>query len=76
MDREELVKRRRKRGVREGLVERVDEILRETRSRVRIRSMVGKKFWTARIVRQGCPLSLLLVNLLLADIEKKIRKVK
>ncbi|KMQ82503.1 hypothetical protein RF55_22708, partial [Lasius niger] len=34
----------RERGVREGLVERVDEVLRETKSRVRIGKQWGE-FW-------------------------------
>lgn len=76
VDREELVKGMRKLRVRKGLVERVEEILRETRSKVRVRSMVGREFWTARGMRQRCPLSPLLVNLLLADIEEKMRKVQ
>lgn len=36
VDRRELSKAMRRRGVREGLVERIEEILCETRSRVRI----------------------------------------
>jgi len=54
MDRGELIRTMRGRGVKEGMVERVEEMLRETRSRVRIGRTVGG-FWTARRVRQGCP---------------------
>jgi len=39
------------RGIREGLVERVKEALRETKSRVRAGGETGESFWTARGVR-------------------------
>lgn len=64
------------RGVREGLVIRVMEILRETESRVRVGGEVGERFWTARGVRQGCPLSPMLFNLLTANLEERMGKVK
>lgn len=64
------------RGVREGLVERIEEVLRETRCSVRISGEEGEGFWTARGVRQGCPMSPILFNLVLADLEEELRKVK
>lgn len=36
----------------------------------------GENFWTARDVRQGCRLSSVLFNLLIADMEKEMRKIK
>ena len=53
VDRGKLVKAMRERGVREGLVARCEDILRETRSRVRVGGEVGKQFWMGRGVRQG-----------------------
>lgn len=41
------------------------ETYEETRSLVRIGEKVKKKFWTEKKVRQGCPLSLMLFNLLI-----------
>lgn len=64
------------RGVREGLVERIEEVLRETRCKVRIGGEEGEGFWTVRGVRQGCPMSPILFNLVLADLEEELRKVK
>ncbi|XP_036145342.1 uncharacterized protein LOC118646472 [Monomorium pharaonis] len=74
VDREVLVTAMRKRGVREGLVKRCGEVLKETGSRVRVGKTGGKKFWTERGVRQGCPLSPYLFTLLLADIDEKFEK--
>lgn len=76
VDRKILVKTMRERGIRERLIVRIEKMLRETRSRLRIREEVGKNFWTARGVRQECPLSPLLFNLWIADIEKEMGKVK
>ncbi|XP_011859447.1 PREDICTED: golgin subfamily A member 6-like protein 22, partial [Vollenhovia emeryi] len=72
VDRGVLLREMRGREVREGLVERVEEVLRETKSRVKVGGEVGEAFWTARGVRQGYPLSPLLFNILLADIEEEM----
>ena len=76
VDRGKLIEAMRERGIRKGLVSRVERILKETRSRVKVGGEVGESFWTARGVRQGCPLSPLLFNILIADIEEEMGKVK
>lgn len=43
---------------------------------MRVGGELGEVFWTARGVRQGCPLSPLLFNLLVADMEDELRRVK
>lgn len=76
VDRGVFVETMKQKGIREGLVERVEEVLRETRSRVRVGDRAGEEFWTARGVRQGCPMSPLLFNLLIADLEEEMRKLR
>ena len=74
VDRVKLIAALRGRGVKEGTVKRCEEVLGEIGFRVRIGEEVGEKFWTGRGVRQGCPLSPLLFNMLMADMEEEMRK--
>lgn len=46
---------------------RCEDMLRETRNRVRIGEERSEQFWTGRGVKQGCPLISSLFNLLTAD---------
>lgn len=66
----------RERRMKKGLVRRVEQILKETRNKARIGKRVEENFWTAKGVRQGCPLSPLLFNILLADIEEEMGRVR
>lgn len=43
---------------------------------MRIGKEMGEVFWTARGVRQGCPLSPIIFNIVLADLEEEMGKVK
>lgn len=66
----------RERGIKKGIIERMANLLRKTSSKVRVEEDMGESFWTARGVRQGCRLSPVLFNLLIADMEKEMRKIK
>lgn len=44
VDRGVLIEDMRKRGLRKGLVERVEELLRETKNRIRVSGEIGEKF--------------------------------
>ena len=68
-----LIEAIRGRGVREGLVERCEGIVRETRNRVRVGKVMGEMFWTGRGVRQRCPLSPLLSNRI-TDLKEKLKR--
>lgn len=39
----------RKKGIKEKLIERLEEVLRKTISRIKVGKKLGKGFWTARV---------------------------
>lgn len=62
-------------GVSEELLERLKEVYENTANRVRVGGKMGRgMFWTARRVRQRCPLSAKLFTLLVADSDKRMEK--
>lgn len=76
VDRAVLIKAMRKKGIREELVERVEKIIRETKSKMKAGGSIGENFWMTRGVRQGCPLNPLLFNIIMADLEENMGRVK
>lgn len=76
VDRGVLIKTMKERGIREELTVKVEKLAGERRSRVRMGEVMGDSFWTARGIRQRCPLSLMLFNLLVADLEEEMGKVR
>ena len=62
------------RGIKEELIERVKEIYKETISRVKVREKKGENIWLVRGVRQGCPMSPILFNILISDLKERLKK--
>lgn len=69
-----MIRMLRERGLRESLVKRCGDLYRETKIRIRARKELGNGFWTERGIRQECPLSPVLFNMLIADLEERLRK--
>lgn len=63
-----------RRGLSKTLRERIRKIYVETENRVRVGMECGDSFWTARGVRQGCPLSAKLFILYMVDLEEVLRR--
>lgn len=76
VDRGVLVREMMARGIRKGFIRRVEEVVRETKNRMKVGENLGDSFCTARGLRQGCPLSPLLLNIVMADTEEALGKVK
>ena len=72
--REKLWEYLRRKGIRADVMGNIGRIYRETKSKVKIGKNYTESFWTEKGVRQGCLLSPLLFILLIADIEKYLRK--
>lgn len=57
-----------------GLVERMKETYVDTRIRAKIGKQKGDEFWTGMELRQGCPLSTLLLSLMYQDLEEMLER--
>lgn len=76
VDRRIMRRRLEEGGVSGNLRERIMEIYEETKCVVRTNGEYGKEFWTRKEfwkgVRQGCPLSPLLFNIMMGDLEERL----
>ena len=70
LDREILRETMEMEGIGKGLIQRVQEIYKETVNVVKTNEGATEKFWTKKGVRQGCPMSPTLFSLYVADVEK------
>lgn len=74
VDRGILGRRLREERVSYKLRKRIREIYEETKNVIRVGERCGKRFWTCKGVRQGCSLSQMLFNVLVANMEKELEK--
>ena len=74
VDRGVMRKRLKEEGISKRLRDRIGEIYEETRSVVRVGESCGEKFWTEKGVRQGCPLSPTLFNIMIADLGRRLER--
>ena len=74
VDRVKLGEALKKTGMKEQLRERIMETYRETKNIVKIGNRKSEEFWTKSGVRQGCPMSPMLFNVYLMDLEEEMRK--
>lgn len=68
---EEMLKRA---GISLRLRRRIMETYRETKNVIKVGSKRSKIFWTTKRVRQRCPMSPVLFNIYLRDLEEEMRK--
>lgn len=73
MEREQLWKILKEKGIEIELIWRLERIYEETEIVVKANDEVSKKFRTTKGVRQGCVMSPLLFNLYIADIGKNLK---
>lgn len=66
----------REKGINNHLVNRIEEVYKETINRVLIEGKHSKDFWTETGVTQGCPLSPTLFAIYIADMKKYFERNK
>ena len=74
LDRDELWRSLEKLGVNQHLIDRIKELYRNTKCRIRVNGEDTGEFETVKGVRQGCPLSATLFIAYIAGLEETLRR--
>lgn len=74
VDRRVLWKVMEERGIRKGLTERVKQVYKETRNKIKVEDRESSPFWTTKGVRQSCPLNPLLFLIFISDLEEEMAR--
>lgn len=74
VDRVKLAERLKKAEISEKLRRRIMETYKETKNIIKIGKRKTEEFWTKNGVRQDCPVSLMLFNIYIMDLEEELKK--
>ena len=72
VDRGVMKKRLEEKEISKKLRERIEEIYKETSNVVKIKGIMGERWWTRKGVRQGCLLSPTLFSVVIADLGREL----
>ena len=72
VDRGVIKRRLEEEGISKRLRERIEEIYRETSNIVKVKGIMGERFWKRKGVRQECPLSPTLFSVVIADLRREL----
>ena len=74
--REEIREIMKKKGIGNRIINRISEIYKETKSKIKIGNKEIGEFWTENGIRQGCPLSPIIFNIGMADLNEELGKIQ
>ena len=74
--REEIREIMKKKGIGNRIINRISEIYKETKSKIKIGNKEIGEFWTEKGIRQGCPLSPIIFNIGMADLNEELGKIQ
>ena len=74
VDRKKMEEMMRRAAIGRRLKKRIMETYKETKCIIKVGDKKSEEFWTSSGVRQGCPLSPMLFNMYIMDLEEEMRK--